>query len=368
MSVQTVLHLVYRFDIGGLETVMVNMINSLPEGQFQHVIVSLTDANPEFAGKLKHEVKIVQLHKPAGNSIKVHFQLWRLFRQFRPDIVHSYNIACLEYQSIAFFSGVKYRIHAEHGRDIYDLDGSNRKYQILRRLLNPFIHYWTPVSDELRYWLIDTVKIPAEKVKRIYNGIDIDLYRPKSQSSNPVFKVTAVGRLVAVKDQLTLIKAVQYLVDLQPERRAKLSLSIIGDGELGSKLQSYVIEHEIQDFIHLPGASQFVASILQETDLFVLPSLAEGIALTILEAMATALPIITTRVGGNPELIEQGVNGQLVESGNFQQIAEVIIEYMDNPDLCLQHGKAGRAKAESLFSLQAMSKNYLELYQSFITH
>lgn len=365
MQGQTVVHLVYRFDIGGLETVLVNLINSLPNNQFKHVIVSLTDANPEFIKKLQRNVDIFQLYKPAGNSFSVYIQLWRLFRRLKPDIVHSYNIATLEYQTVAAFAGVKFRIHAEHGRDIYDLDGSNRKYRILRRLINPFIHYWVPVSDELRFWLINDVKIPARKVKRIYNGIDIQKYRPKLVvSADRPFTVAAVGRLAAVKDQLTLVKAIERLVTQQHERRAKLRLLIIGDGELKSQLKTYVAEHQLQDCVSLPGASHHIAEDLQQVDLFVLPSLAEGIALTVLEAMASGLPVIVTNVGGNPELIETGVNGQLLPPRAEQQMADNIAAYMDNPGQRLQHGVAGRAKVEAMFSLRAMTKNYHDLYQS----
>lgn len=170
----TVLHLIHRFDIGGLESVMVNLINSLPENQFNHIIVTLTTANPSMVATLKEKnIPVIELNKAKGNDIRIHYRLWQLFIKHKPDIVHSYNLATLEYQFIAFLAGIKKRIHAEHGRDIYDLDGSNKKYQLLRRAINPFIHKWIPVSAELATWLVNTVKIPNSKVQLIYNGIDL---------------------------------------------------------------------------------------------------------------------------------------------------------------------------------------------------
>lgn len=362
MQRKTVLHLVYRFDIGGLETVIVNMINSLPAPDFKHIIISLTDANQDFVRNLQKEVAIHQLHKPEGNSFRVHGQLYALFKRFKPDILHSYNLATLEYQVTAAFAGVKYRIHAEHGRDIYDLDGGNKKYQILRRMVNPFVHQWVPVSQELANWLAGTVGIPKNKIRRIYNGIDIHKYQPAQAGINPVFSIITVGRLAAVKDQLTLVRAIQLIVDREPERRPKLRLTIVGDGELKSRLNDYIAENRLQDCVNLPGASHDVARLLQQADLFVLPSLAEGIALTVLEAMASGLPVIATNVGGNPELVEPGVNGQLQPSRDVPAIADGILTYMDDRDLCIKHGKAGRRKIEAQFSLNAMTKEYLNLY------
>jgi len=359
---KTILHLVYRFDIGGLETVLVNLINSLPEQSFKHIIVSLTNANQDFIKNLQQKVEIIELCKPPGNSIRIYRQLWELFQHYKPDIVHSYNIATLEYQLIAALAGVKRRVHAEHGRDIFDLDGSNRKYQLLRRLINPVVHYWIPVSNELCQWLINTVKIPAKKVKLIYNGIDSKKYCPGDKRKIDVFTVITIGRLAPVKDQLTLIKAIELIATQYPERKKRIKLRIIGDGELKAELAAYIAEKQLEALVCLPGASYQVAAELQLADLFVLTSLAEGIALTALEAMATSLPVIATNVGGNPEIIESGVNGQLVAVKAIEEIANAVMSYMDDRQLGQTHGAAGRQKIEKNFSLEIMANNYLNIY------
>ncbi|WP_394751994.1 TIGR03088 family PEP-CTERM/XrtA system glycosyltransferase [Crenothrix sp.] len=363
---RTVLHLLYCFDIGGLETVMVNLINTLPNEQFKHVIISLTVANPKMVASLKAKnIEIIELHKSPGNDLKIHYRLWRLFRHHQPDIVHSYNLATLEYQFIAYLAGAPCRLHAEHGRDIYDLDGTNKKYQLLRRFLNPFIHQWITVSEELSNWLINTVKIPGHKVNLIYNGIDLRCYQPVARQ-HEIFTVGTVGRAAAVKNQLLLIKAIENLLVSSPQLRPKIQLLIVGDGELLPQLQTYIQDHQLQDCVHLLGARRDVAEILKQFDLFVLPSLAEGIALTLLEAMASGLPVIATAVGGNPELIDSGVNGILIPSQHEQLLADSIGYYLDNPHLRQQHGQAGRNKVEKSFSLNTMVKKYLTLYQEHI--
>jgi len=357
-----ILHILYRFDIGGLESVLVNMINTMPEQSYRHVIISLTESS-EFENRIvRDDVEVICLHKQAGNDPKIHLKIWKLLRQLKPVCTHTYNIATLEFNLIAFLAGVKKRIHAEHGRDIYDLDGSNKKYQYLRRIINPFVTKWIPVSKELADWLVGVVKLPKAKVKLIYNGIDLELYRPKKQYSNGQCIIGTVGRMAAVKDQLTLIKAVEVLLTHYPDLKSVIQLKLVGDGELYSTIQSYIKEHALQDNIELLGARNDVAEILQQFDVFILPSLAEGIPLTILEAMATALPIISTQVGGVPELIDNSTHGYLIEPQDIKDLAKKIKQYIDQPELLELHGLKGREKVEKNFSLQAMTDQYLQLY------
>lgn len=364
MSQKLVFHLIYRFDVGGLETVLVNLINSLPTENFKHVIVSLTDSSEQMKSRIHvNNVDVVELHKSPGNDFSIYLKLWKLFRQYHPQIVHSYNIATLEYQFVAFLAGIPSRIHAEHGRDIFDLDGSNKKYQILRRVLNPFIHYWIPVSQELANWLKNTVKIPEKKIKLIYNGIDLNFYQPVSRSQKDIFTIGTVGRAVPVKNQLMLIQAVEFLLKQHPNLHKKLRLIIVGDGELLPKLQAYIYENQLQKNIELLGERNDIYEILKTIDLFVLPSLAEGIALTLLEAMASGLPIIATNVGGNPELIEPGENGQLIPSQNTQALANSILCYLNDFSRYEKQGIISRKKVETHFSLQTMTQSYLDIYK-----
>ncbi len=357
-----IVHIVYRFDIGGLESVLVNMINTMPRNAYRHTIISLTESS-EFERRIERDdVEVICLHKKAGNDFKIHLKIWQLLRQLKPSIVHSYNIATLEYQVIAFLAGVKQRLHAEHGRDIYDLKGDNKKYQYLRRLINPFISKWVAVSKELHDWLIETVQLPNQKVQLIYNGIDLALYQQKPRKKNHDFMMGTVGRLAAVKDQLTLIKAVEQLIQQYPALKNSVKLILVGDGELYDDLNQSIIAADLQDNVELLGARNDVAAILQTFDVFVLPSLAEGIPLTILEAMATALPVITTNVGGNPELITENSNGFLIEPKDIDVLVRQLKYYYDFPERIKQHGLQGRKIVEERFSVEAMTKQYLQLY------
>lgn len=115
-------HLVYGFNVGGLERIIVNCINNLDPCKFQHTIVSLTTIG-DFIHEIDHPVEHYALNKKSGNDASVYFTLYKLFRKIKPDVLHSYNLATIEYQWLALLAGIPRRIHAEHGRDSYDPNG-----------------------------------------------------------------------------------------------------------------------------------------------------------------------------------------------------------------------------------------------------
>ncbi len=167
-----VAHIIYALGTGGLENGLVNIINRSPPGRYRHAIICLTTAEA-FAGRLTvPDVEVIELHKRPGHDPAIYLRLWRTLRRLRPAIVHTRNLAALETQVLGLlFPGCK-RVHGEHGRDVSDLDGSNRKYQWLRRLLSPLIHRYIAVSQDLAQWLVSTVRIAPGKVAQIYNGVD----------------------------------------------------------------------------------------------------------------------------------------------------------------------------------------------------
>ena len=367
MTRPLVIHIVYCFDIGGLETVLINLINTLSKTSFRHKIIALTDANSVMIKQIQSpDVEVICLHKPEGNHPQIHLKIAGILLKLKPDIVHTYNIATLEFQFIAWLLRVPKRIHAEHGRDIFDIDGSNKKYQLLRRILNPFIQTWIPVSRELHGWLIETVKISQDKVQLIYNGIDLDKFRlrPEATTNSELIRIGTVGRLAPVKDQCTLIQAIILLCKQAPQLANKLEVIIVGEGEMQKTLQHLIEENNLQNCIHLLGARTDVEQLLQTFDVFVLSSLAEGIALTLLEAMASALPVVATNSGGNPELIADHKNGRLFPVKASQALADILQDYIEKPELRQQHGKQGRKKVEQLFSLQKMADSYFMLYSA----
>ena len=370
-----VAHVVFRFDVGGLENGVVNLLNGLPSGSYLHTVISMTEATHFHERVRVDDVDFVSLHKPPGHGFWLGPRLFRIFRRLRPTIVHTRNLAALESLVPAWLAGVPVRIHGEHGRDVGDLDGSNQTYRLVRRAYRPFVTHYVALSRDLERYLVEAIGVPTSRTSRIVNGVDTALFRPVQPrriptncpfSDETLFVCGTVGRLQAVKNQTLLAQAFVRALQIAPNLRARLRLVIVGEGPLREQVLRVLRDADAGDLAWLPGTRDDVHSILSSLDAFVLPSLAEGISNTILEAMATGLPVVATRVGGNGELVDDGVTGIMVQSGDVEAMARALVRYATVPGLGRQHGNTGRARAERHFSVEAMIAKYAELYELLI--
>lgn len=369
-------HVLFRLGTGGLENGVVNLINTMPDEKYQHAVICMTDYT-DFRHRIKKEdVQVYCLNKQPGKDISIYFRLWSLLRKIKPDILHTRNLSALEAQFAGLLAGIKHRVHGEHGRDIDDVNGTNPRYVLLRRVFGLFVKRYIPMSKDLETWLIDHIRIPPRKISQIYNGVDLNRFKiivdkpvhllPPEFNSPDLMLIGTVGRLDPVKDQLTLVQAFIHLVKTYPALGDTVRLVIVGDGLLLPKLREMSSGAGVDHLIWFTGERHDVAELMQTFNLFVLPSINEGISNTILEAMATALPVIATNVGGNPELVENGLTGYLVQKQNPLALVEAFKNYMDNPDLLISHGKAGRRRCESTFSLQRMTTDYINMYDQLL--
>jgi len=367
-------HVVHRFDVGGLENGVVNLLNRLPPERYRHAVVALTDVT-DFRDRVRRDdVAYFALHKPPGHGIKVFPQLYRLFRHLAPAIVHTRNLAALEAAIPAWFARVPVRIHGEHGRDVGDLDGSNRKYRLVRRAHRPFVHHYVAVSADLQRYLISATGVDPDHVTHIVNGVDTQRFRPSTPRGRLVdgpfddpssCVIGTVGRLQPVKHQALLARAFVRALERAPHLKSRLRLVIVGDGPLRAEIDAILAGAGVAGLAWLPGVRHDVPDVLRALDVFVLPSLAEGISNTILEAMATGLPVIATNVGGNVELVEHGRTGALVAPDNVDALADAILQFAD-PAVARAAGAAGRQRAERLYSLDTMVAGYGAIYEHLL--
>lgn len=375
-DVPLIAHVIFRLDVGGLENGLVNLINRTPPDLFQHAIICVTEASDFRERITATDVTIVELRKKPGHDLAVYWRFFNAIRKLKPNAVHTRNFNTLEFQPLALLAGVRTRMHGEHGWDIHDLDGTSRKYRLLRRVLSPFVHRFVVVSDGLLKYLTARVRISPEKIVLIHNGVDVARFRPGESSSatSPVVNgagagttvVGTVGRMQEVKNQRLLVNAFVELIDQDSTRRRQLRLLMIGDGPFRAGLIDRLDEAGVTELAALPGSRDNIENLLRDIDIFVLPSRNEGISNTILEAMATGLPVVATRVGGTPEIVEDGVTGILIEDDNVDELKAAILEYMEKPDMRDEHGRAGLDRVRARFSLDAMVGKYLELYRKSI--
>jgi len=356
-----IVHIVHRFDFGGLENGLVNLVNLMPSTVGRHVIIALTDVTEIQQRIDRDDVWVFALGKKRGKDIGFYVRLFRLLRTLKPDIVHTRNFGTLDCQFVAWLAGVRHRIHGEHGWDSYDPEGRLPKFRVVRRLLEPLIETFVALSAELESWLIQDVGIPARKVRRICNGVDTKRFvaRTRPSRDHDASVVGSVTRFSEIKDPLNTIGA---FIEVHRAHPGAVRLLMIGDGSLKAAAVSVLRSAGVEASACLPGSVVDVVPYLEEMDLFVLGSLREGISNTVLEAMAAGLPVIATRVGGNIELVDDGVTGYLVPPQSPSAIAAAIARYLADSDLARRHGVAGRKRIEDHFSINAMIALYSELY------
>jgi len=366
-----IVHLIYRLDFGGLESLLVDCVNRIGPGQFRHAIICLTDYT-SFSEKITQpEVDIYALHKPPGLALALHLTLWKLFRKLRPAILHTYNLATIEYAATARLAGVPAVLHAEHGRDMADMNGTNARHNLLRKHLALFIDRYVTVSKDLQQWLIQVVGIPVHKQQLIINGVDTDRFAPDRPASAGAESspwsaqhvvIGTVGQIRNIKNHAGLIRTFGLILQQYPAYRNTLRLTIVGDGSLLPDLKQQVIEAGLLELVWLPGARSDIAQIMAGFAVFTLPSLAEGTPVALLEAMACGLPVVASQVGGIPEVITDGVNGTLVAAGDEAALAAAIMHYVSNPELAAAQGSAARTRVVEAYSQTHMIETYIRLY------
>ena len=360
-----VVHVIYRLDYGGLENGVVNLVNRIPADRYRQAIVCLAGVGQEFRRRIRRDdVEVVSLGKRPGKDPAAYGRMWRVLRRLRPMIVHTRNLGTVDMQWVAVAAGVPRRVHGEHGWEASDPRGLDPRSLRIRRACRPAVHRYVPMSLDLARWLEAAVHVQPSRIRQAYNGVDTERFRPATplESGDGAIRIGTVGRLDPVKNHAALLRAVRVLLDRRPDLDAVLRLIIVGDGPQRVVLESLAGELGLLRQVEFTGMRDDTASILRSFDVFVLPSVNEGISNTILEAMASGLPVIAARVGGNPELVLHGETGLLYEPVADDGLVAALQRYLDEPGLRRAHGTAGRRRAEDSFSLDAMVQRYIDIY------
>lgn len=368
-----VAHVVYRFDYGGLENGIVNLINATQGNSIRHCVIALTEATEAFRSRLSVPgVGVYELGKKPGKDFAVYFRFYRLMRRLRPAVLHTRNVGTLDCAVIGRLSGVSKRIHGEQGWDIHDIDGTNPKYRWMRRVANPFITRFVTVSADLKTWLTQSVGISSRKVTKICNGVDTNRFFPRRNENRhqelinrfpeDAVIVGSVLRFQEIKDPMNLVQAFINACQRAEKSGTRLCLAMIGDGQLHDAAIDALDEAGLADRSWLPGSRDDIPEIMRSFDVFVLGSRREGISNTVLEAMASGLPVIATNTGGNAELVRPKETGELVPPEDSVALTEEILRFASDPDLRNVCGIEARKAAVEKYSLDMMIDKYQRMY------
>jgi len=362
-----ILHVLDNIGMGGLQNGLANIIARLDLDRFEHVICGIrpveeVHVQPFPPGRFR----LVEL---VGNRNPSRFQIGALLktiRKVKPDIVHSRNWAAIEAVIAGRMTGC-HVIHSEHGFDSREEPWHRIRF---RRLAFELAHRVVSVSYQLRDTHAARTGFPAKRIQVIHNGVDATRFRADKASrakarqelglADDDFCIGCVGNLTAVKDHLTVLRALE-MVD---SHWRNWHLVLIGDGPKLADLQSFIANCPgWNKRISFLGRCQRVPEMLNAFDVYVLSSLTEGICNSLLEAMAAGLPVIATDTGGNPEVVVDGESGLLFPVGDAQKLAELVMRLRDETNMRSSLAKAAERRMHEEFSMNAMIRQYDDLYR-----
>ncbi len=357
-----VLHLLISFKTGGLERFVLDLIDS-NNNKFNQSVVCLEHAG-ELAGQCK--VEVISLNMPRGLHVGVAWDLAKIVREKKIDIIQTHNEKAQLYGCLAGLLTKVPVVHTKHGKnnlDWWSITRNNIEARLCRKIV--------AVSRDAALECVRDEKIPSDKVLTILNGIDTERYFPGDNKyefkkglgfSEETLAIGIVARLAQVKDHETLLKACKILF----ESDQSLKLLVVGDGQLRGSLEQLAQSLGISKQVIFTGMREDIPDLMRAMDIFVLSSVSEGISLTLLEAMACCLPVVATEVGGNPEVLVDGVTGFLVPSQQPELLASKVHTLIIDPELRKQMGEAGRQRVLDCFSLSTTAEKYRDMYFNLV--
>lgn len=366
-----VLHVVLSMETGGLENGIVNLVNHSDKERFEVDILCLRHRG-ELADRISNPNSKVIFDDKAGEgiwaSIKKIVQTCKLGNY---HIVHSHGFTTMLTSYIAkLISPYPMIINGEHGTLYHD----SLKQRLIQKFLFMKMDLNLSVSQDLKETIISAFSIHKDNFHTIINGVDTDkfsntgdlssIFRQSLDIKDDDLIIGSVGRLVPVKNYPSLINAFSMLLKSHPD----CHLVLAGDGVERELLKSHIDELGLQDKIHLLGRRDDIPSLMNQFDLFVLPSFSEGLSNTLLEAMSCGTPVIASDVGGNKEIILEGTTGYLYPSDDATSLANILKSLASNQALIKQLSDNARKHICHRFSIESMVRNYEDTYLNLIAN
>jgi len=347
-----VCHVSLTLKTGGLERILTDIARHHDASESVPEFLAIREVG-RFADEIRRTGCPVHLLRPAGRIGLVR-QMVRLFRAGRFDVVHTHNTYPHLYASLAArLAGVPVVVNTRHGQRAGHGWKSRTQFRWASHLVDRII----AVSDDAARLCVEADGVAARKVTRIWNGIDLSDFSFTGPAAAPI--AISVARLSPEKDFPTLLRAVALAIREVPD----LQLKLVGDGPERAKLEGLTRELGITSCVEFLGERTDVPSLLAQAGFFVSSSLTEGISLTLLEAMAVGLPVVATAVGGNSEIVADGVTGQLVPPANPEALARAIVTMCRNENRWPALGRAGRSRVAQHFEVHRMVSDYERLYR-----
>jgi glycosyltransferase involved in cell wall biosynthesis len=357
-----ILQLVENLDAGGLERLAVDLAISQKSAGHDPILYCMFEPGGLAAEARNAGIPVVAFHKKPGFSVKILTDMARQMRLDAPDVVHTHNPGVHHYGAIAaWMAGVPVRVNTRHGPATSFGQAYQERYF---RIVMPLTGQVVCVCEDSRRYLIEHRGLSPGKSSVVINGISLEpfLGRPAQPGSAcPRIRFGAVGRMVPVKAHATLIDAFEIVARQVPHAE----LRIVGGGPLESDLRARAQQLGLNGRLRLEGLNHHIEEVFADLDIFVLSSVSEGLPLVILEAMAAGLPIVSTRIGGVPEVAPEGVVSWLCRPGSAEELAGAMLQAASSSKLC-EMGRTARELAIANFDIAQMQKRYETLYRQLL--
>ena len=364
---------VNNLDMGGLERMVLDLAQCQRAEGHETAIYCLTHPGRLAADAERSGIKVHAFEKPGGPSPGIVFKIARQLRIDRPDVLHSHNHLVHHYGVVAGkLAGVPVLVNTRHGSERVmssSPTGSfvstipvDRRSDLIYRATLPFVDSVVLISEATRRFYVQHRGVPASKARVILNGAHLEkfLHSPAHPGGSPPrVRFGTAARLVPVKDHYTLLRAFATVVREIPHAQ----LAIAGDGPLRQELEAFTRKLNLTQRVTFIGALPDTPKFLSELDVFVLSSLSEGMPISLLEAMAAGLPIVSTRAGGVDEVAIEGKNAFISEPADVDGLARAMIKMASRSDLA-EMGALGREKVKTGFRIENSWAEYHKLFLS----
>jgi phenylacetate-CoA ligase len=369
-----VAHVVLALRMGGLEQVVLRLIERLDRDRFEPIVCALEEQGELAAHLERLRVPVHVVPRSPGLDPSTAVRLAAFLKRERVDIVHTHNPSPHLYGALAAAivrrEGPDGRalprvVHTKHGRNY---PGAPRKV-LANRLASAFSDKIVAVSEDAHRVALDLERVDPHRLVTIRNGVDTELFRPsdKAQARRALgvptegLHIGCVARLSAEKDHATMLEAFAIV----RARRPDAHLTLVGDGAERRALEAQRDRLGLSGAVTFAGQRDDIAAILSAFDMFALSSRTEGMSLTLLEAAAAGLPIVATRVGGNPEVVADGETGLLVPAGDPARFAEALLATAARADLGAM-GERARVRVAERYDMGRTAAAYEALYDEVL--
>ena len=351
-----VIQVIPSFALAGAENMCATLTLELANLGCEICAISLYDVHSALTEKLEQNgIRIYYLGKKRGFDHSIIRKISSIYKKEKPDVVHSHLYATPYAMIPAIRIGIGKRIYTLHS--VAQEESTN-----LGKRVNKFLfrHRVVPValSGLVQDSAVRVYGLPKSRIPIVFNGVKLENCLPKNDYElHGDFKIIHVGSLSPRKNHLCLIAAFKSFHDRHPESE----LWLIGEGAERRAIENCIAANGLAGNVKLFGLQSNVYPYLHEADVFALPSIYEGMPMSIIEAMGTGLPIVATSVGGIPDMIENGKEGILVEN-KAESLAEAFEEYYCSENLREERGQKAKERAQE-FSATAMAEQYLKIYK-----